>query len=68
VALDRARDPMDRLVILGRRVHDLEVERRILGEHGLVQALQLPARLDAELVDQNRASGPVGLERLGLPT
>ena len=43
-----------------------EVERRILGQHRLVQPPQLGARLDADLLDERRARVAVGGERLRL--
>ena len=48
---------------LGRRG---QVERRVLREDLLVQPLQLGARLDADLLDERRARGAVGLQRLRL--
>ena len=48
---------------LGRRG---QVERGVLGEDRLVQALQLGAGLDADLLDERRARVAVGGERLRL--
>ena len=42
------------------------IERRVLREDRILQAPQLGARLDTDLVDQDRARLPVGLERLRL--
>ena len=42
------------------------IERRVLREDRILQAPQLGARLDTDLVDQDRAGVPVGLERLRL--
>ena len=44
------------------------LERGILAENGLVELAQLPARLDAELVDERPSGVLVDVERLGLPT
>jgi hypothetical protein len=53
---------------LGRHLGGGEqVEHRVLGEDGLLQALQADARLDAQLVDQRQAGRAVGGQRLGLP-
>jgi hypothetical protein len=48
------------------RVGSLVVELRILGQHGRMQALQLPARLDPELIDEDAPRLAVGIERVGL--
>src|SRR4029453_7140628 len=44
------------------------LERGILAENRLVELAQLPARLDAELVDERPPCVLVDVERLGLPT
>ncbi len=41
-------------------------ERRILAQDGAFELDELGRRLDAELVEQNAAGGPVRLERVGL--
>ena len=48
---------------LGRRG---QVERRVVREDLLVQALQVGAGLDADLLDETGARGAVGGERLRL--
>ena len=70
-------DDGDRLPSLPRR-HDVsrrprhpvtgQVERRILNEHRALEALQRPAGLEAELLDQDLASLVVDAKRLRLTT
>ena len=48
----------------GRR----QVQGRVLLEHGQLKFPQLRARLDGQFLDQQRAPGAVGLERVGLTT
>src|SRR6266540_3298331 len=57
---------LDRGLAGGRRRGE-QVERGVLREDCLLQALQPDARLDAELVDQGLPGGAVGGQRLGLP-
>ena len=47
---------------------DRRGERRIVGEHRPLEALQLGPGIEAELVEQVLAGVPVGLQRVGLPT
>jgi hypothetical protein len=44
-----------------------QLQHRVLGEDRLLQALQPQARLDAELVHQDAAGGPIGGQRVRLP-
>ena len=63
-----AADQQRRCVELGRELPDrrLDVERRVLAQDRVVQALQLGRRLDPDLVDQRPPGVAVGLQRLGL--
>ena len=55
-------------VELARELGDrrLDVQRGVLAQDRVVQAPQLGARLDADLLDQRAPRSPVRLERLGL--
>ena len=44
----------------------VELERRVLGEDRGLQALELRARVQAEVLDQDVAGAAVGVERVGL--
>ena len=60
----------DRVAVVGLRVaragRDEQVQRRVLGQDGLLQALEADAGLDPELLDQHLAGRPVGGQRVGL--
>jgi hypothetical protein len=53
---------------LGRQLGGGELEGRVLAQDRLVKPAQVGSRLGADLLHQHRARGPVGLQRLGLPT
>ena len=44
----------------------VELERRVVGEDRGLQALELAARVEPEVLDQRVAGAPVGLQRVGL--
>ena len=50
-----------------RRCRRVEVERRIVPEDGALDLLELGARFDSELVDENPARALIRVERLRLP-
>ena len=49
-----------------RRCGRVELERRVLGQDRGLQALELRARVEAEVLHQRVPRAPVGLERVGL--
>jgi hypothetical protein len=61
----------DRLAAVGLpptpRGGTLELERGIVAQDRLLEALELRGRLDPELLDQRVACSAIGLERVGLP-
>ena len=51
---------------VARAGRDQQVERRVLGQDGLLEALEADAGLDPQLVDQDLAGRPVGGQGVGL--